>query len=114
MRASSSGVSMPFCRKASLNARRACAMVMPCMEPKSSGENKPSLRCLGRKQRGLMLSHQRVDDLVERLALDDLRQFVEREIDAVVAHAALWKIVGADALRAIARTNLVATLGCAC
>src|SRR5476651_1515249 len=105
IRASSSGESMPLCRKASLSVRRASATVMPCMEPKSSGENKPPLRCLGRKERGLMLGHQRINDLVERFALDDLRQFVEREVDAVIAHAPLRKIVGADALGAIARTD---------
>ncbi len=39
------------------------------------------------QQRGLMLGHQRVDDLAERLALDHLRQLVERQIDAVVGDA---------------------------
>src|SRR5476651_476338 len=83
---------------------------MPCMEPKSSGENKWPLRCLGRKQSGLMLGHQCIDDLVERFALDDLRQFVEREVDAVIAHAPLRKIVGADAFGTIARADLAAAL----
>ena len=68
-------------------------------------------RALGRQQLGLMLGDQRVDDLAQRLALDDLRQLVEREIDAVVGHAALREIVGADALGAVAGADLAAALG---
>src|SRR6202008_2965844 len=41
------------------------------------------------EQLGLMLLHQRVDDLAQRLAFQDLRQLVEREIDTVIAHAPL-------------------------
>ena len=54
---------------------------------RSSGDIEPpaSSRVLGGEQRGLMLGDQRVDDLAQRLALQDLRQLVEREIDAVVA-----------------------------
>ena len=64
-----------------------------------------------REQLGLMLGHQRVDDLAERFAFDDLRQLVEREIDAVVGDAALREIVGADALGAVAGADLAAPLG---
>src|SRR5262249_45152933 len=66
---------------------------------------------LGREQLGLVLGHERVDDLAERLALDDCRQLVERQIDAVVADAALREIVGADALGAVAGADLAAPLG---
>ena len=66
---------------------------------------------LGREQRGLMLGHQRVDDLAERLAFHHLRQLVERQIDAVVGDAALRKIIGADALGAVAGADLAAPLG---
>src|SRR4029079_11587190 len=60
-----------------------------------------SRRALRGQQLGLMLGYQRIDDLAQCLALDHLRQLVEREVDAVVADAALWKIVGADALGAV-------------
>src|SRR5947209_2682392 len=52
-----------------------------------------AFRC---QQFGLMLRHQRVNDLAQRLALDDLRQLIEREIDAMIAHPSLRIIVGAD------------------
>src|SRR5215467_12655248 len=55
-----------------------------------------------------MLGDERVDDLAERFALDDLRQLVERQIDAVIADATLWEIIGADALGAIAGADLAA------
>src|SRR5262249_37562862 len=71
----------------------------------------PLRRLLGRQQRGLMLGHQRVDDLAERLALDHLRQLVERQGDPVIGDAALRKIVGPDALGAVARSDLAAALG---
>src|SRR5206468_12828561 len=65
---------------------------------------------LRRQQFRLMLGHQRVDDLAQRLAFHHLRQLVEREIDAVVAHSRLRKIIGADALGAVARADLPAPL----
>ena len=48
---------------------------------------------------------------LKRFAFDHLRQLVEREIDAVIADAALRKIVGADALGAVARADLAAPVG---
>jgi hypothetical protein len=39
-----------------------------------------------------MLGDQRIDDLVERFAFDDLWQFVQREIDAMIGDAALRKL----------------------
>src|SRR4051794_27435285 len=69
---------------------------------------------LGRQQLRLMLGDERIDDFTQRLAFDDRRQLVEREIDAVIADAALRKIIGADALRAVAGTDLTTALGCAC
>src|SRR5215471_2419986 len=71
----------------------------------------PASAALGRQEFRLMLGHQRVDDLAQRLALDDLRQLVEREVDAVIAHPALREVVGADALGAVARADLAAPLG---
>ena len=58
-----------------------------------------------------MLGDQRIDDLVERFAFDDLWQFVQREIDAMIGDAALRIIVSPDAFRAVTRTDLPAPLG---
>src|SRR5262249_49968095 len=69
-----------------------------------------TLFIFGCEQRRLMLGHQRVDDLAQRFAGHDLRQLVEREIDAVVGHAGLRKIVGADPLGAVAGADLAAPL----
>src|SRR6476620_5105263 len=63
----------------------------------SPGRRQPSRALpLGSEQAGLMLRHQRLDDLAQCLALDDLRQLVKSEIDAVIAHAPLGKIIGAN------------------
>src|SRR5262245_16503238 len=109
MRASSSGLSSAAAAKARASACRAEAMVSAVVNSRS--DIMRSGAGFRRQQLGLMLGHQCVDDLAQRLALDDLRQLVECEINAVVADAALWKIVGADALGAIAGTNLAAPLG---
>ncbi len=53
---------------------------------------------------GLVLLRERVDELVE-VAVHDRVDLVEREVDAVVGHAALREIVGADALAAIAAAD---------
>src|SRR5450631_3266878 len=58
-----------------------------------------------------MLGDERVDDLVQRLAFHHLRQLVQGQIDAVVGDAALRKIIGADAFRAVARADLPAPVG---
>src|SRR5205085_267617 len=47
------------------------------------------------------------------LALEDLWQLIEREIDAVVADPALRIIISADALRAVAGTDLATARGSA-
>ena len=52
-----------------------------------------------------MVGDQRVDDLVE-IALHHPVELVERQVDAVVGHPPLRKIVGADALGAVARPDL--------
>jgi len=59
-----------------------------------------------------MLGNQRVDDLVQGLALDHLGQLVEREVDTVIGDASLGKIIGANALRAVATADLAASFGC--
>src|SRR5262249_620594 len=78
-------------------------------EPQNGGSSRG--RRLSRQQFGLMLCHQRVDDLAEGVAFDHLRQLVEREIDAMVAHAPLGKIIGADALRAVTGADLPSSFG---
>ena len=57
-----------------------------------------------------MLCGQRVNQFAQCLAGHDLRQFVKREIDAVIRHPALRKIIGANALGAIAGTDLLAAV----
>ena len=70
----------------------------------------PGRRCFMRfaRQRGellgLMLLRERVDQLVE-VAVHDRVDLVERQVDPVIGHAALRKIVGADALAAVARSD---------
>src|SRR6202044_1567828 len=54
---------------------------------------------------GLVFLVQRTNQLVE-IAVHDIVQLVEREIDAMVGHAALRKVIGANALGTIARTHL--------
>ena len=79
---------------------------------RGAGLGAPSSRGLfGREQRRLMFGDQRVDDFAQRFAFENLRQLVERQIDAVVRHAALRKIVGADALGAVAGADLAAAFG---
>src|SRR5438874_10398036 len=70
--------------------------------------------CLGvlrRKLRRLVFRNERVDDFAERLALEDLRQLVKRQIDAVFGDAPLRVIVGADAFGPVAGADLAAPLG---
>src|SRR5262245_12266289 len=117
MRASSSGLSSVAPAKACASATRADAMVAPAvsatsdMSPRASMVARSGRACFRGQELGLMLGHERIDDLAQRLALDDLRQLVKREVDAVVAHAPLREIVGADALGAIAGADLAAPLG---
>ena len=58
-----------------------------------------------------MLGHQGIDDLMQGFAFHDLRQLVQRQINAVIGDAALRKIIGADAFRAVAGADLPAPLG---
>jgi len=66
---------------------------------------------LGCQQFGLMLGDQRINEFVQRFPLHHLRQFVERQVDAVIGDAALRIIIGADAFRAVAGTDLPAPVG---
>ena len=57
-----------------------------------------------------MLGRQRVDQFAQRLAGNHLWKLIEREVDAMVGDAALRKIIGADALGAVAGADLLATI----
>src|SRR5690606_9763860 len=57
-----------------------------------------------RKLLRLVLRAQRLDELVQ-LAVHDAIDLVEGEVDAVVGHPALRKVVRADALRAVTRAD---------
>src|SRR5262245_60046964 len=52
----------------------------------------------------LMVGDQAVDERRE-LAVDDTIEIVQRQVDAMVGHAPLWEVVGADALGAVTRTD---------
>src|SRR5437588_324714 len=102
------------------NSERSASRMAPEPVPRSvmrGAPAPPTRRAMSRsrvfrgEQLGLMLLHQRVDDLAQRLAFQNLRQLVEREVDAVIAHAPLREIVGADALRAVAGADLAAARG---
>jgi hypothetical protein len=51
-----------------------------------------SARLGGGKQRRLMMGDERVDDFAERDAFHDLRQLMERQIDAMIGDAPLRKL----------------------
>src|SRR5690606_10985902 len=54
---------------------------------------------------GAVLLLQCLDELIE-VSVDHLRQAIERQVDAVVGYATLWKVVRADALGAVAGADL--------
>src|SRR5437764_7039197 len=64
-----------------------------------------------RKLRGLVLGEQRIDDLVERLTIHDLVDFIERQVDSVIGDTALRKVISADALRPVAGADLAVAIG---
>src|SRR5262249_53432266 len=74
--------------------------------PRRQSPPPPSRSFFGelRELLGLVLGSERVDDVVE-LAVHDAVDLVERQVDAVVGDAALREVVGADALRAVARAD---------
>src|SRR5262249_49217645 len=58
----------------------------------------------------VMLGDQSIDQLVERGAFQHLVELVQRQADAVIGDPPLGEIVGADALRAVARADLALAL----
>ena len=77
----------------------------------STNARPPDKRVLRGEKRCLVVGHQRIDDLVQPDAVDHLGQLVERQVDAMVGDAPLRKIVGADALGAVAAADLAAPVG---
>ena len=59
---------------------------------------------------GLVLGGERVGEVVQ-VAVHDLLDLVQREVDAVVGHAALREVVGADAVGAVAGADEALPLG---
>ena len=77
--------------------------------PSSRSRNSPMALFLdGGEQARLMLGDQGIDDLVEAAPLQHQIEAVQREADAVIGDAPLRKIIGADALRAVAGADLAA------
>src|SRR5580693_5412550 len=66
-------------------------------------------RLLG-EQLGLTLGGQRVDDLVQPLPFHDAFERIKGQVDAMVGHPPLREVIGANALRAVARPNLRTSL----
>src|SRR3954469_4158112 len=121
MRASRSELSTPAAAKERASRRRASTRVVPgpiCGSSVTSAALPIPLASraglFGGHERRLVLRDQGSDDLVERFALYHLRQLVEGEIDAVVSHPRLRKIVGTDAFRPVSGTDLAAAIGRTC
>ena len=55
-----------------------------------------------------MLGGERIDDLVEASPFQHKVEAVQGKANAVIGDAPLWKIIGADALRAISGAYLAA------
>ena len=51
-----------------------------------------------------MFRHQRTNQFVH-VTFGNRVNFIEREVNAVIGDAALWVVVGADALTAVTATN---------
>src|ERR1700733_10950964 len=68
-----------------------------------------NLREAGQQLR-LVLGGERAGEVAE-VAVHDRVDLVQREVDAVVGHAALREVVGADAVRAVARADQALPLG---
>src|SRR5262252_6509373 len=107
---------MPLARNSAAQARRQSATLTPST---AAGSNAGGVLkrasifsgILRRELRRLIFRDQGIDDFAERFPLENLRQLVERQIDAVVGYAPLRIIVGADALGAVAAPDLAAPFG---
>src|SRR5579859_3006489 len=100
-RASRAGASMPAAASRDEAARMSAPISLPVMAFSLD---------LGEFRR-LVLGDQRLDHLVERLAGHDLLDLVEGQVDAVIRHAPLRKIIGADPLRPVAGADLALAIG---
>src|SRR5262245_17029166 len=106
-RASLPGPSMPAIVKSAVARRNACASVNGW--PATSSGIADLVQ--GREFARLMFCYQSIYQLVERGACQHFIEPVQRQADAMVGDAPLRKVVGADALRAIARADLALALG---
>ena len=88
-------------RSAARPARRAA----PVAHARAIGSS-TGMALHGRELARLMIGDERVDQLVERRALEHRVELVQRQVDAMIGDAPLRKVVGADALRAVARADL--------
>src|SRR5205814_191483 len=102
--------------KRTVSARRAASTVWPARAALMRRNNDSG--CFGSRRGafrgelgGLMLGGQGIDQFAQRLAGNHLRQFVERQVDAVVGDAALRKIVGADAFGAVTGADFLLAIG---
>src|SRR5690606_4853233 len=85
-------------------SRRAAAR---SVSPRLTSSTAPTRSVIVRRQaRSLVLGGQRVDQLVERLAVEDAIELVQRQVDSVVGYPALREVVGADALGPVAGADL--------
>jgi hypothetical protein len=76
---------------------RGTSVSAPSVKRKLQNSFSPRMRATGspaslREKRRLMLGDQRIDDLVERDTFHDLRQLVERQVDAVIGDAPCGKL----------------------
>src|SRR5262245_7697335 len=106
-RVSFPGWSMPARRSCDV----ACARASPTVGIRACPGSGIGALLHGGQLARLMLRDERVDQLVEPSALEHRFKVVQCQADAVIGDAPLWKIVGADALRAVARADLPLALG---
>src|SRR5690606_11561882 len=92
-------------RPATAAAPPASAYRRPCLHILfSAGSTRPlpSLPRYLRQFFGLIFGDERVDDLVQAFARHDPVELIKRQVDAMIRHAALRKVIGADAFRPVA------------
>src|SRR6185436_18223578 len=103
--ASHSADSIPASRSSSAACARSCATVMARGPVVSAGRGGIVAVRRALELLRLVVGDQAGHDLVE-VAVEHFLQPVDGEPDAVVAHAGLLEVVGADLLRAVAAADL--------
>src|SRR5262245_61431337 len=101
-RTSAPALSTPTEASAAVHWRTAEPTVRPVRRPASPRVCSRSRMLAQRSQLArLVVGDERVDQLVERGAVQHLVKLVHGEVDAMVGHPPLRKVVGADTLRAV-------------